>query len=623
MTEETKTHSFQAEVAQVLSLVINSLYSHKEIFLRELISNAADALDKLRFAAIAKPALLKGDPDLEIRVIPDEEAGTITIWDNGIGMTRAELKKNLGTIAHSGSQAFLEKLKKNAKGPSDANLIGQFGVGFYSAFLVADRVEVISRAAGKAEAFKWTSEGADAFTIGPAERANRGTSITLHVGEDHKEYLAAGSLRGLIQRYSDYISHAIKLPASGDEGDAFETVNQASALWQRSPDDITDEQYDEFYKHLTHDWEPALGRTHFHIEGAQLFTGLLFVPKRPPFGLWDAEAKHGVRLHVKRVFIMDDCEDLLPRWLRFMRGVVDSDDLPLNVSREVLQDSRLVRAMRKQVVKKTLALLQQIATDQPDDYTALWGHYGPILKEGLHFEPPFKMELSELVRYETSRGEGLVSLAEYVARMPDDQEVIYYAQGTSRRQLDQSPHLEVLRKRGVEVLYMLDTADQWAVTGLGEYDGKSFVSALKAGLDLGDTDLKDDEGDDPRLKSLRKRMTEILDEHVSDVSVSSRLTDSPACLVIPEGGMPAHIEMLFRAQNQDMPKSKRLLEINPDHPLIVRLAVLAAQAADSPDVVKWVELLYDQAVLAEGMPLEDPARLASRMTDLMQSAMGA
>ena len=631
-TEETQSHKFKAEVSQVLSLVINSLYSHKEIFLRELISNAADALDKLRFQAITKPALLGDDPELAIRIIPDEEAGTLTVWDNGIGMTSTELKKNLGTIAHSGSQAFLEKMQAAAKQSDELSLIGQFGVGFYSAFLVADRVEVVTRAAGKKDALRWASDGNESYEIGAAERENRGTSVILHFKDEHKEFLGEWRLRTLIKQYSDYISHPIQLPArpAGEDeappAEPFETINQAAALWQRPASEITDEQYDEFYKHLTHDWEPPLGRTHFQIEGMQLFTGLLFVPKRPPFGLFQAENKHGVRLHVKRVFIMDECEDLLPKWLRFMRGVIDSDDLPLNVSRELLQDSRLVQAMRKQVVKKSLDLIADIATNKPEDYKTLWEQYGAILKEGLHFEPKQKDRLIGLLRFQSSKAEGLTSLREYVDRMPEDQPAIYYAIGHSLRQLESSPHLEVLKKQGWEVIYMVDTIDQWAVGALDEFEDRKLVSAMTADLDL-DGEKKEKEEDaeesEAQFVALRADIEKVLAEQVAEVRLSNRLASSPACLVIPEGGMATHIEMLLRANGQDVAKTKRIFEINPEHSLISGLEKVRSASPESDEFKEWVELLYDQAVLAEGMPLEDPSRLATRMTRLMESAMGA
>ncbi|HSP80762.1 MAG TPA: molecular chaperone HtpG, partial [Myxococcaceae bacterium] len=438
MSTQRETHTFQAEINQLLNLVINSLYSHKEIFLRELVSNASDALDKLRFRSVTEPELLEGEPALEIRLLPDAEKGTLTIEDTGIGMTHDELVKNLGTIAHSGSREFLELVQQ--RGQKDVNLIGQFGVGFYSAYLVADRVEVVSRAAGKdGQAWRWSSDAKGSFTVEPAERATRGTSITLHLKEDQKEFLDGWRLRSLVTQYSDYVSHPIKLEVEKSTGEgeekktekSLEVVNKASALWQRAKSEITDEQYQEFYKHLSHDWEPPLAWTHFRTEGNQVFTGLLFVPKHPPFDL-NSPTQRGVRLFVKRVLIMDSCEELLPQWLRFVRGVVDSDDLPLNVSREMLQDSAVVQAIRKHVTKKTLDLLEKLAKDKPEDYRKFWEGFGTVLKEGLAVEAEHREKLGNLLRYESTREEGLTSLAEYVGRMKEGQEAIYYVFGETR-----------------------------------------------------------------------------------------------------------------------------------------------------------------------------------------------
>ncbi|MCA9563129.1 MAG: molecular chaperone HtpG, partial [Myxococcales bacterium] len=445
-SNEQTQHAFQAEVSRVLSLVINSLYSNKEVFLRELVSNAADALDKLRFKALTDKSLLQGDTELKVRIIPDKEAGTLTIWDNGIGMTEAELVENLGTVAHSGSAAFLEQL---AERKGDVELIGQFGVGFYSAYLVADEVEVISLAAGETKAVRWASKGQDGFVTGPAERETRGTSIVLHLKESHREYLELWTLRSLVSRYSDFVSYPIELPtftAAGDEDEekaeeapAFEQVNQASALWRRPESEVSEEQYKEFYSHISHDWEAPLTRTHFTIEGTQQFTGLLYIPSRPPFDLFASGQSRGLRLHVKRVFVMDECEDLLPPWLRFLRGVVDSDDLPLNVSRETLQDSRVIKVIRKQVVKKALDMIEALAVDNPDGFETFWTHFGAVLKEGFHYDPEHKNRLAKLLRFKTSKGEGLVSLDQYVNRMPVAQPAIYFVQGLNAERLAKSP----------------------------------------------------------------------------------------------------------------------------------------------------------------------------------------
>jgi molecular chaperone HtpG len=633
MTEpnvEPTTHRFQAEVTQILRLVINSLYSNKEIFLRELVSNASDALDKLRFEAITRQELLAGDDALSIRISADAEAKTLTISDNGIGMSHDELVRNLGTVAHSGSREFLQKLSEGG----DLKLIGQFGVGFYSAWLVAERVDVVSRAAGSQEAWRWSSDARETFTVEPAERGARGTDITLHLQEAQQEYLDEWKLRGLIGRYSDFVNHPIQLQVTRTEGEGdeareettFETVNQASALWQRPADEVTDAQYEELYRHLTHDWEGPLARSHFRIEGNQLFTGLLFIPKRPPFDLFDREQRHGVRLYVKRVFIMDDCDELLPRWLRFLRGVIDSDDLPLNVSREILQDSAATRTIRKQVVKKALDMLEGLSEERPEDYLDFWRKYGLVIKEGIHAEPTHKERLASLMRFDSSRGEGLTSLSAYAERMPMAQKAIYYIAGASRALVEASPQLEAVRQKGYEILYLTDPIDQWVVDSLREFGDHKLVSVMAEDLDLGEDEEQKVSREEQAglLKGLTDRFQAILGDHIRQVRVSNRLTESPVCLVIPEGGLPTHIEMILRANQQDLPRTRRVLEVNPSHPLILNLQQLTDKASGEAEGVKdWVELLYDQALLAEGSPIPDPAKFAARMTTLMQQATGA
>ncbi|MCB9608160.1 MAG: molecular chaperone HtpG [Polyangiaceae bacterium] len=629
----SEVHSFQAEVSQVLRLVVGSLYSNPEIFLRELVSNASDALDKLRFEAIGDPKLMGDDTELRIRISPDAEAGTLTISDNGIGMSHDELVTNLGTIAHSGSRQLMERLAEAQSAGKDAlQLIGQFGVGFYSAFLVADEVRVVSRRAGSEEAFAWTSEAKDSFTIEPTERAERGTDIVLTLKGDAKQYLEYWRLRQLVTRYSDYVSHAIELkqePEDAENADAtptFERINRGSALWQRNPKEVTDEQYAEFYKHLSHDFEAPLARKHFHVEGTQMFTGLLFVPKKAPFDLFDPEAKKGIRLHVKRVFVMNDCEEVLPKWLRFVRGVLDSEDLPLNVSREILQDSKAVRIMKKQVVSQTLSMLDDLAKERPEDYVTFFREFGAVLKEGLHFEPEHTDKLQELVRYESTKSPSdLYSLKDYVGRMLEGQKDIYYVTGAERRLVETSPHLESLKKRGYEVLFMTDPVDPFVVTQFTEYDGHKLVNAMSEKLDLdgdGEEAEKAREARDEALKGLLERFERVLSDRVGQVRTSTRLEDSPVCLVIPDGGLAPHIERLMRAQKLGMPPQKRVLEINPEHPLIKRLDTLNSDAKDVGDVSEWIEVLYDQALLAEGSPLEDPAALAKRLTTLMSKAAG-
>ena len=637
MTSETqgKTHKFKADVAQVLSLVINSLYSNKEVALRELVSNAADALDKLRFVAIEKPALQSSGYAPHIRLIPDEKAKTLTISDNGIGMSEAALAKDLGTVARSGTREFAQKLKEAQKSGA-ADLIGQFGVGFYSGYLIADRIEVVSRAAGSNKAARWVSEGQDSFSIEPAERDEAGTSIILHLKEDQEEFAKPWKLRELIRRYSDFISYPIELEvetkAEGEEAPTkkFERINEASAVWTRSEKDITQEQYEEFYRHVSHDWEPPLAKTHFKVEGTQMFTGLLYLPKRPPFDMLSPDAKHGVRLYVKRVFIMDDCEELLPRWLRFVRGVIDSDDLPLNVSRELLQDSALVRTIRKQVVRRVLDMIAGVAKDDAENYESFWKNFGAVLKEGLHFDPSQGEKIAPLLRFESSTQEGLTSLADYVSRVKEGQEAIYYALGPSAQMLAASPHLEALKKRNYEVLYMTDGVDQWAIEGLKEFDGKKFVNAMEEDFSFGDKeegDKSEDEkqaesetGDAKQYEDLIARCKEVLSEHVSEVKISSRLTDSPACLVMPKGGLPAHLERLIRAQQGDLPPQKRILEINTSHPLLQRMRDELSSKEASSKVNEWIEMLFDQALISEGSPLPDPARFAQRVNALMQTA---
>jgi molecular chaperone HtpG len=622
---QRETHKFQAEINQLLNLVINSLYSHKEIFLRELVSNASDALDKLRFRSVTEPELLEGEAALEIHLLPDAEKGTLTIEDTGIGMTHDELVKNLGTIAHSGSREFLDLVAQ--RGQKDVNLIGQFGVGFYSAYLVADRVEVVSRAAGKdSQAWRWASDAKGAFSMEPAERPTRGTSVILHLKEDQKEFLDAWRLRSLVTQYSDYVNHPIKLRVekTTGEGDAkktetsLEVVNKASALWQRPKSEISDEQYQEFYKHLTHDWEPPLAWTHFRTEGNQVFTGLLFIPKHPPFDL-NSPTQHGVRLFVKRVLIMDRCEEMLPQWLRFVRGVVDSDDLPLNVSRELLQDSAVVKAIHKHVTKKTLDMLEKLAKDKPEDYQTFWRSFGTVLKEGLAVDTEHREKLGGLVRYESSREEGLTSLADYVSRMKEGQKAIYYVFGETRKAVVDSPHIEALKKRGYEVLYMTDPVDEWAAQGLREFQGKPLVSAMHADLKLEETEEAKREKEERAkgLGPLAERMKEVLKEHVREVRVSDRLTDSPCCLVVPEGGSHAFVERLLRERGRSVPRAKRILEVNPTHPIIEHLRAVQEREPGSPQVTEWVELLYDQALLTEGSSVEDPNRFARRMTALM------
>ncbi len=630
------THKFQAEVSQVLKLVIHSLYTSKEIFLRELLSNASDALDKLRFKALTEPEVMGSDSSLEIRIRYDEEKRILSIEDNGIGMTEAELVENLGTVAHSGSRALIEKLSAAAQDKGEAKagsaalqLIGQFGVGFYSAYLVADRVEVVSKPAGTNQpAHRWISEGKDTFVIEPAQRGERGTEIILHLREDQAHFLDDWELRSLVQRYSDYVAHPIKLetrkkkPEGGvSDEKVLEQVNRASALWQRPKSEITQEQYEDLYKHLTHDSGGPLAYTHFKVEGTQEFVGLVYLPKSAPFDLFEGGKRHGLRLFVKRVFIMDDCDEVLPPWLRFVRGVVDSDDLPLNVSRELLQDSSILRSIKKQVVKKTLDLLDEMAKERTDEYATFWKAFGSVLKEGLALDYDARERLADLVRYESSKG-GLTSLADYVSRMPEKQEAIYYVFGESLANVAGSPHLEALRARGYEVLYMIDPVDEFAVDGLREYKGKKLVSAMRAELALESTDeeKRQKERLAEGMKPLFERVKKTLESRIKDVRVSDRLTDSPSCLVLDHAGTPAFMERLMKERGRAVPHQKRILELNATHPLVQSLATLAEKKADETKIDEWIEVLYDQAVLTEGGTVDDPNAFARRVASLLTTA---
>ena len=627
---------FKAEVSQLLKLLVNSLYSNPEVFVRELISNASDALDKLRFEALSKPELMPSGTTLAVRISAEPEQGTLTFSDNGIGMGVKELEENLGTLARSGTRQFVEALEAAQKTGERPQLIGQFGVGFYSAFLVADRVDVVSRAAGTSEAFRWSSDAKESFTISPDERAEQGTTVILHLKPDAKEYLESYRLRQLIERYSDYIPHAIELakaPAKKDDAEAeqkkgpdFDRVNQASALWRRPAKELSKEQYVGFYKHLTHDWEDPIAYRHFQVEGTQMFYALLFLPKRPPFDLYDAESKHGVRLHVRRVFVMDDCKDLVPRYLRFVRGVVDSEDLPLNVSREMLQDSSAVRVIKKQLTNHTLTLLEELRKDDAEAFNGFWVSYGTVLKEGLHFAESERNRIAKLVQYQSSAVEGWTNFEGYVSRMKPDQKAIYYAAGASRGLIESSPHLEGLLKRGFEVLFMTDPIDPFAISTLNEFEGKPLVNAMTENLDLGEApsaseqDEKKPDDAGAERGALLAHMKSVLGDKVSEVRVSKRLTDSPTCLVIAEGGMAPHIEQMLRARKMDVPAVKRILEVNTSHPVVINLDRAFQASNESDEVRSWIRTLYDQALIAEGSPLEDPADFARRLTALVQKA---
>jgi molecular chaperone HtpG len=615
MTPQTQTHAFQAEVNEVLAIVVNSLYSHKEVFLRELISNASDALDKLAFRALTEHALLGEDRELRIELIPDQAARTLTIRDNGIGMSDEELASNLGTIARSGSRLLMQSLSADEK--QNLALIGQFGVGFYSSYLVADRVTVTSRPAGAEKAWQWESEGKTGYTLGEATRSGRGTDVVLHLKPEHDEYLDGWRLRELVRKYSDYVRYPIRL--QGEKG--LETINSASALWTRSKSEITPEQYEEFYKHLAHDWQPPLAHVHFKVEGAQELSGLLFVPSHPPIDLF--ERKHGIRLFVKRVFIMEDCSEILPEWLRFVRGVVDSQDLPLNVSRELLQQDRASRQIKKQVTGKVLGLLEELAGDG-ERYAKFWAAFGRVLKEGVHADAEQRERIARLLRFASTKSDGLASLPDYVARMQPTQPGIYYVTADSLEAARHSPHIEALAGRGFEVLLLADPIDEWVVEAMPEFDGKRLIAAGKGTLDLPETD----EAKQARaqkageLKDVLGRLKTLLADRVEDVRITDRLTESPACLVSAPHGMSPQLERILRLHGQDVPRQKRVLELNPDHPVVRRTQRLAAATGGDDELREWCQLLYDQALLAEGSLPEDPSRFARAVSKLMEKIEG-
>jgi molecular chaperone HtpG len=606
-----ETLGFQAEVKQLLHLMIHSLYSNKEIFLRELISNAADAADKLRFEALANNALYESDAELKVRISFDKAARTVTVSDNGVGMSRDEVVQNIGTIAKSGTREFFEALTGDQA--KDARLIGQFGVGFYSSFIVADRVTLVTRRAGSQEAVRWECNLAGAageYTIEPAEKSGRGTDVILHLRDGEDELLEEHRLKSIVRKYSDHIAIPVLLGG--------ETVNQASALWARPKSEISDEQYVEFYKYLGHDFEAPLAWTHNRVEGRQQYTQLLYIPARAPFDLWDRHQRHGLKLYVRRVFIMDDAEHLLPAYLRFVRGVVDSADLPLNVSREILQQSRDVDAIRAGCAKRVLALLGDLAQKDKAKYTAFWSEFGRVLKEGAGEDPSNRDDIAKLLRFaSTHAGTEAedVSLADYLGRMKEGQERIYYVTAESFLAAKGSPHLEIFRKRGIEVLLLSDRVDEWLVANLREIEGKPLVSVARGELGLekikGEDATKDHEVG--RYKDLLVGLKRALGDKVKDVRVSQRLTESPSCLIADEHDVGGNLARILRAAGQKVPPSKPILEVNPEHAIVARL-----QPGDAR-FDAWAGLLFDQALLAEGGQLEDPAGFVRRTNDLMLS----
>ncbi len=627
---QKETLSFQTEVSQLLKLMIHSLYSNKEIFMRELISNASDAIDKLRFESLADEALLEGDGELKIRVAFDKEARTITFSDNGVGMNRQEVMDNIGTIAKSGTRQFIDSLTGDQT--KDSNMIGQFGVGFYSSFIVADKVSLTTRRAGTGaeHGVCWTSSGEGDYTLENIEKAEHGTEVVLHLREGEDEFLEGIRLRTIIRKYSDHIPVSIEMlkeaaPSTEDEASAtqeqeeYETVNSASALWMRPKSEIKEEEYNEFYKHVAHDYEDPLAHSHNRVEGRIEYTSLLYIPARAPFDLWDREARHGIKLYVQRVFIMDDAEHLMPNYLRFIRGVVDSNDLPLNVSREILQHNKTIDSMRAGSVKKILDILQSIAKKDEEKYAKFWSEFGNVMKEGPAEDHANQQKLAKLLRFATTdndSAEQSVSLDQYIERMKEGQEAIYYITADTHTAAKNSPHLEVFRKKGIEVLLLSDRVDEWLVSSLQNYSDKPLQAVTRGELNLGDVEDEQEKEQqkaaEESFKTLVEKAQEILTDKVSEVRITHRLTNSPACLVTGEHDMNANLERILKAAGQAVPTSKPILELNPEHPLIIRLK---AEEGERFDELSY--LLFDQALLSEGGQLEDPAGFVQRLNKLL------
>ncbi|MDZ5455375.1 molecular chaperone HtpG [Azohydromonas lata] len=622
---QKQTLSFQAEVKQILHLVTHSLYSNKEIFLRELVSNASDACDKLRFEALNNNALYGDQPNLEVRLSFDAEARTITISDNGIGMSAEEATAHLGTIAKSGTREFMARLEGDQK--KDASLIGQFGVGFYSGFIVADRITVESRRAGLSaeEGVRWTSEGAGEFEVETITKAGRGTDVTLHLREGEEEFLSAWRLKSIVGKYSDHISLPILMRKEVWDAeksaqvvtDEWETVNKAAALWARSKSDVTDAEYKEFYKQLSYDSEPPLAYTHNRVEGRTEYTQLLYIPGKAPFDLWNRDKRGGVKLYVKRVFIMDDAEALMPVYLRFVKGVIDSADLPLNVSRELLQESRDVKAIREGSTKRVLSMLEDLAENQKEQYAKFWEQFGAVIKEGVGEDQANQERLAKLLRFASTHADTDVSFADYVSRMKEGQEAIYYITAETLAAAKNSPQLEIFRKKGIEVLLLSDRVDEWMLSHLYEFDGKPLQSVAKGAVDLGklqgEEEKKHAEEAAETFKPVLDKLKETLKDRAKDVRVTTRLVESPACIVVEEGDMSAHLARLLKQAGQQAPKSQPILEVNAEHALVKKLQSDEARFED------LAHLLFDQAWLAEGGQLDNPAEHVQRVTRLLSA----
>ena len=625
-----ETLGFQTEVKQLLDLMVHSLYSNREIYLRELISNASDAEDKLRFEALQDDSLYEKDPDLKIRVEFNKDLKTITVLDNGIGMSRDEVIENLGTIAKSGTKQFFEALTGDQT--KDSQLIGQFGVGFYSCFIVAKKVEVTTRRAGESreKGVRWISEGENDYSIETVDRAKRGTKVVLHLRDDADEFLNGYRLREIITKYSDHISFPIVMDKDNeddkdgkdDEKIGEDTVNSATALWTRNKKEIKDDEYNEFYKHIGHDFEDPLAHIHNKVEGKLEYTSLLYIPSRAPFDLWDREQRHGVKLYVRRIFIMDDAKQLLPPWLRFIKGVVDSDDLPLNISREILQQNKVVDSIRSGCTKKIISLLKSMAKNDEEKYQKFWKIFGKVLKEGVVDTSDYKDELSDLFRFSSTHNDTedqKVSLKDYVGRMQDGQQAIYYVIADSYMTAKSSPHLEIFKKKNIEVLLLSEPIDEWVTTHLSEFDDKKLQSVNKGELDLGDiqdeSEKKKGKKENKIHDDLVKRIKEVLDEKVKEVRITSRLTTSPACLVSDENDMGRHLEQILKASGQDIPGAKPILEINADHPIVKKIST----EKDNDLFSDWSHILFDQALLSEGGQLTDPVSFVNKLNSMIVS----
>ena len=623
---QTKTHAFQTEISQLLDLMINSLYSQKEIFLRELISNSSDAIDKRRFAALTDASLLNDEEELAVTITTDAEAKTLTISDNGIGMSHDEVIENIGTIARSGTKKFMEALKSNKDSEGDVSLIGQFGVGFYSVFMVADKVSLVTRKAGSDQGVVWESDGKGEFTLGETDKDSIGTAITLHLREDESEYVDDFRLKHIINKYSEHISLPIKMlgaaplddegkPIEGGERE-FETVNTGTALWARAKSEISDEEYQQFYQGLTYDMEPPLSTLHHKVEGNLEYTSLLFIPKKAPFDLWNREARKGIKLYVRRIFIMEEAEALMPNYLRFVKGVIDSADLPLNVSREILQSDRDIQKIKARAVKRVLDELKRIAKDEPETYQEFWNEFGQAIKEGVVEDAPNKDNITALLRFASTNNdsdEQSVSLDQYVERMNEDQDAIYYITAESYQAAKGSPHLELFMKKDIEVLLLSDPVDEWLVNSMVEHAEKPLKSVSRGDLELSDDEKKEQEEQKEELSSITDKLSETLSESVKEVRLTNRLTESPACLVADENDPGANLERIMKAMGQDAPSSMPILEINPDHALIKKLDV------ESDLFNEWAQVLFDQAALSEGAQIKNPADYVKRVNKLLVS----